>query len=207
MPLAQILAAFKSGVSQCENLIANAHQVGPGGGPILPLLDRKQITVAAFLNFFIAWETFLESSIVDLMVGGATVSGALPVKFVSPPDADAARMLIIGVGRYFDYGNHENFKKIVRLYFQAGYPYEPHLSSIISDLADIRTMRHASAHITSTTQKGLEALAQRILGVPAPNIELYSLLTAIAPNTTTSETIFLSYRNKLVVAAELIAQG
>ena len=29
----------------------------------------KQITVAGFMNMFIAWETFLESSLVELMTG------------------------------------------------------------------------------------------------------------------------------------------
>jgi hypothetical protein len=77
----------------------------------------------------------------------------------------------------------------------------------MSDLADLRAMRNASAHITSTTQKSLEALAQRILGVPSLNIELYTLLTAPNPQSTSGETVFLSYKNKLVVAAELMAQG
>ncbi len=207
MPVAQILAEFKTSVVQCESLIANAHQTAAGGASILPLLDRKQITVAAFLNLFIAWETFLEASLAELMVGGPTLSGTLPVKFVSPVDLDTARKLVIGVNRYFDYANHDYVIKTVRLYFQTGYPYEPHLSSISSDLADMRTMRNASAHITSTTQKALDALAQRILGRPRPNIELYSLLTALDPMSTTGDTIFVSYKNKLVVAAELIAQG
>jgi hypothetical protein len=207
VPLAQLLADFKASVMQCESLIANAHQINAGGVPVLPLLDRKQITVAAFLNLRIAWEAFLEASLAELMVGEPTLSGTVPVKFVSPIDLDTARMVVIGINRYFDYGNHDHMIKTVRLFFQAGYPYEPHLSSISSDLSDIRTMRNASAHITSTTQKALDALAQRILGKPWPNIELYSLLTALDPKSTTGDTIFVSYKNKLVVAAELIAQG
>lgn len=207
MPLAQILAEFKTNVGQCESLIANAHQAGPTGSPLLPPIDRQQITVAAFLNLYIAWETFLESSMADLMTGSPTISGTLPVRFASPVDISAARLLVIGVNRYFDYGNHENVRKVVQLYFQTGYPYEPHLSSINSELADLRTLRNASAHITSTTQKALDALAQRILNKPSPNIDLYSLLTALDPNSTTGETIFTAYKNKLLIAAELIANG
>ena len=58
--------------------------------------------------------------------------------------------------RYFDFANHEYVKKIVRMYFDKGYPYEPHLSAITVDLSDLRIMRNASAHISSSTQVTLE---------------------------------------------------
>jgi hypothetical protein len=205
--IAALLNEFRTSVTQCDSLIANAHQTTPTGVAVLPVLDRQQITIAAFLNLYIAWETFLESSLAAFMIGEATLSGALPVKFVSPPDSAAAGALVIGVNRYFDYGNHEYFKKIVKIYFQSGYPYEPHLSSIVSDLSDLRIMRNASAHITSTTQTALEGLALRLLGRPG-TIDLYSLLTAIDPGSTApGETVFLRYKNKLLVAAELIVTG
>ena len=69
MPLTAVLNEFNSGLAQCDSLIANAHQANSAGVAILPLLDRQQITVAAFLNMFIAWETFLESSLTAFMVG------------------------------------------------------------------------------------------------------------------------------------------
>ncbi len=77
----------------------------------------------------------------------------------------------------------------------------------MSDLADLRTMRNASAHITSTTQTALDSLALRVLSRPAGSIDLYSLLTAVDPRSAASETIFLGYKNKLVSAAELIVRG
>jgi hypothetical protein len=111
MPLTQVLADFKASVQQCETLIANAHRVDGGGAPILPFLDQRQITVAAFLNMFIAWETFLETSLSRLMTGSATFSGSMPVRYVAPSNVDAAREMVIGIMRYFDYGNHEHMKK------------------------------------------------------------------------------------------------
>lgn len=207
MPLDQVLAAFKADVAQCDSLIANAHRTDGAGNSILPVLDRKQITVAAFLNLYVAWETFLESSLTELMAGGATLSGAPPIRYVSPVSVEAARVLIIGVQRYFDYGNPEYVRRLVSMYFQNGYPYEPHLSAASSDLADLRTMRNASAHITSTTQTALESLALRIFAGPNIKIDLYSLLTRIDPRSTTGETVFLACKNKLVVIAELIVQG
>jgi hypothetical protein len=207
MPLDPILAEFKASLAQCESLIANAHKTDAGGAPILSRLDHKQITIAAFLNMFIAWEAFLESSMAGLMAGDRTISGAAPVKYVMPLNTDAARELVVGIMRYFDYGNHDHIRKIVRIYFRDGYPYEPHLSAIFSDLADLRTMRNACAHITATTQTALDALVLRIFSGPMPGIDLYQLLTAIDPRSTVGGTVFDTYKTKLIVAAELIAQG
>ncbi|MBR1192306.1 hypothetical protein [Bradyrhizobium sp. AUGA SZCCT0160] len=207
MPLAIALAEFRSSVAQCDSLIANAHQVGASGAPILPAIDQEQITVAAFLNLFIAWERFLESSFANLMTGSPTVSGTLPTRYVAPPSLNDAKSLIIGINRYFDYANHDNVKKISLMYFQNGYPFEPHISSIFSDLADLKTMRNSSAHITSTTHQALESLAVRIFGQPQPGISLYRLLTTIDPRSPNQDTVFVTYKDKLLVTAELIANG
>ena len=132
MPLAKILADFKADIAQCDNLIANAHRIDISGNSIFPPADQKQITVAAFLNLFIAWETCLESSLAALMVGSTTLSGSVPIRYVAPVSLEAARLLVVGVQRYFDYGNHEYVRRLISMYFQNGYPYEPHLSAINS---------------------------------------------------------------------------
>lgn len=207
MPLAAALAQFQGDVTQCESLIVNAHRADATGAPLFTPIDRQQITVAAFLNMFIAWEGFLEAALANLMVGAPTIGGVFPTKYVSPVDAVAARSMVIGTGRYFDYANHEYVKKIVRLFFDAGYPFEPHISGIEGDLVDLKAMRNASAHISSSTRIQLDALALRIFSAPSPGMDLYSLLTALDPRSTTGETVFQTYRNRLLVAAELIAGG
>jgi len=207
MSLADTLATFQASASQCDCLIANAHRTDAAGVALLPALDQRQITVAAFLNLFVSWETFLEESLAILMAGSPTISGRRPVRYVSPLTIEAARRLVIGVQRYFDYGNHEHVRKIVSMYFEDGYPFEPHLSAISTDLSDLRTLRNASAHITSTTRAALEALAQRILSTPRPGIELYSLLTTIDPRSPLGNTVFAELREKLLVVAGLVANG
>jgi hypothetical protein len=205
--LAQALAEFQASATQCDSLIANAHQLDADGKSILPELDQRQITVAAFLNLFVAWETFLEEVLAQLMAGEPTISGRAPTRYVSPPTEEAARLLVVGVQRYFDYGNQENIRKVVRMYFEGGYPFEPHLSAIVADLADLRTMRNASAHLTSTTRAALEGLAQRIFSTPRIGIDLYSLLMLRDPRSETDNTVFAECRQKLLVVAEIIAKG
>jgi hypothetical protein len=207
MPVAQALAEFKAAVAQCDSLIANAHQANATGAALLPALDREQITVAAFLNMFIGWETFLEVSLAHLMAGAPTISGVAPKKYVSPITPNDACAMIIGAMRFFDYANHDHVRKMVNLYFHNGYPYEPHLSGIMSDLADLKTMRNASAHVSSTTQMKLEGLALRIFGQPKPGITLYQILTAVDPRSSLVDTVFLTYKNKLILTAELISTG
>jgi hypothetical protein len=207
VPLAQTLADFQAGVSQCERLIANAHRMDANGAPMLPNIDQEQITVAAFLNMYLAWEAFLESSITKYMTGEIGINGNAPTKYVSPVNVDLAMKMIIGPMRFFDFANHHNVQKMVRIYFDQGAPYEPHISGVYSDLEDLRTMRNASAHISSTTQTALESLAQRIFRTPRPGIKLYELLTSIDPRSTTRGTVFVTYRDKLLAAAHLIAHG
>jgi len=207
MPVAQALADFHASVAQCDSLIANAHQLDPAGQSLLPEIDRQQITVAAFLNMFIAWETFLEATLSHLLSGALTTSGNAPVKFASPPSPEMAKKMVIGTMRYFDYGNHFNFKKIAEIYFDQGIPFKPPLDAVNASLDDLRVMRNASAHITSTTQTALEALALRLLAAPSAGISLYSLLTATDPVSATGGTIFATYKDILLVTAGAIASG
>jgi hypothetical protein len=207
VPLASALAEFQARAVQCDSLIGNAHRVDATGALLFPAADREQITVAAFLNLFIAWEGFIEDSMTKLMAGSPTISGNLPMRYVTPPTQAAAKAMVIGINRYFDYANHDNVRRVVAMYFDQGYPFEPHISGITSTLADLRTMRNASAHITSTTQLALEALAQRVFATPRPGIALYTLLVSVDPRSATGGTVFTESRDSLLTVAGLIASG
>ena len=207
MSVAAALATFQAAVSQADSLIANAHKVDVSGSPFLSTIDRKQITVAAFLNIYIAWETFLEDSLSHLLSGSPTISGNPVVKFASPPDPEAAKLMLIGTQRFFDYANHTNISKIVNIYFLNGSPFQPHIDSIFGYLDDLRKMRNASAHISSTTQSSIESLALRLLGRPSPGIELYDLLTAPLASGRSSTTVLETYKGYLLATANLIANG
>lgn len=208
MPVGIALTEFQARVAQCDSLIANAHRQDASGVALFPLPDRQQITVAAFLNFFVAWEGFLEDVLTKVMAGNATVLGKHPqARYVAPASQNAAKAMVIGINKYFDYANPEFVRRVVMMYFAGGYPFEPHLSSIATDLADLRTMRNASAHISSTTQKALEALAQRVFSTPRPGVDLYTFLTATDPRHGATGTVFAAARDKLLAAASLIANG
>jgi hypothetical protein len=207
MSLAASLAAFQAALLQSDVLIADAHRVDAAGAPLFSKRSQQQITIAAFLNFFIAWETLLEEVITKLMSGEATTSGRAPLRRVSPASVVEAHSMLIGVARYFDFANIDNVRKMCALYFDAGYPFEPHLSGIAKDLWDLKAMRNASAHITTTTQRSLEAVAQSILGRSVPDIDLYTLLLSRPAGSAVGATVYSEYKSRIDIAAGLIVAG
>lgn len=207
MPIGQSLTDFQASLAQCDSLIANAHTTNVAGAHHFTPRDREQITVAAFLNMFIAWEEFIEAAINDYMMGDATIGGNVPVRYVTPPTRDHSAKMIIHTNRYFDYANHENVKRLAKLYFDTGYPFETPINSMMQELFDLKTMRNACAHMSSTTKTALESLAVKIFGSPKPGISVYQMLTTTDPRTNPKVTVYAAYRDKLLVAADIIAQG
>ena len=207
MPIADILAELRAEATECTDLIATAHRTGPDTLALFTQSEQRRITICAFLNLFVAWETFTEQSLVSFMIGDSAISGRFPTRFVTPATRESALAILMGNNRYFDFANHEHVGKIAGIYFQDGYPFQPHLRSIATDLADLRMMRNASAHISTSTQTALESLGQRILGTPRKNIQLYDLLVAPDPRARGVETVVGTSRDKLLAAAQLIATG
>ncbi|MBD7990765.1 hypothetical protein H9643_08275 [Ochrobactrum sp. Sa2BUA5] len=207
MAIAQSLTAFRTSLSQCDNLIANAHSSATSGAHYFPLIDREQITVAAFLNMFIAWEEFIEATICGFMLGAPTINGTQPTRFVSPTNKEHSLKMVIHTNRYFDYANQDSVKKLAKLYFDNGYPFDPPISSLSQELTQLKTIRNACAHMSSTTKTAFETIAMQVLGAPQPGISVYQLLTAIIPNSKPSVTVFASYKEKLLTAAQIIAEG
>lgn len=204
VPLNVVLKEMRSKFERGEALIVAAHRQDGNGRPFFNTSEQQQITVSAFLGIFIAWETFLEDSFADFMIGSPTINGKQPKKYAEPLNIESAKNMVIGTMRYFDYTNHQNVQKMAGIYFENGYPFREGLNSIYSELDDLKTMRNAAAHRTSTTQKSLESLGLRLLGAPASGITLYELLIR---SDAQGETIFAKYKAKLDAAAELIATG
>ena len=207
MTLGVSLATLQARSAECAALIASAHRADAAGGNLFSASEREMITTAAFLNTFKLWEGFLEESMSKYLSGKRPIGGGYVRKRASPASEDAAKAMLVGVMKFFDYANHDYVRKIAGIYFDGGRPFEPHISSVFTDLSDLRIMRNAAAHISSTTQASLEALAQRIFSTPQPNITLYEMLLRSDPRSAAGETVFASYQTKLLATAELIARG
>jgi len=74
-------------------------------------------------------------------------------------------------------------------------------------LNDLKTIRNAAAHLSSTTSTQLDSLAGRLLGSPQTNITVSQLIFSIDPASITGDTIFTTYLTKLDIVAEGITNG
>ena len=156
---------------------------------------------------FIAWETFLEETLANLMAGILTISGSVPVRYVSPLSDTHAKTMIVGTRPYFDFANHDNVRTVAAIYFKDGVPIEPHLRGIVSELSDLKTIRNACAHFQSTTQMPLEFACTSDFRRSKDWLFCLSAAHLRRPAIRDRRAVFLSYKNKLIVTAELIATG
>ncbi|MHC2089692.1 hypothetical protein [Methylobacterium sp. CM6244] len=208
MPPDQILARLIDHLNQCDDLITESHFRNEAGNYVFNVESRRKIAKTAIIELFIAWEAFLEDMIISIMIGNAPIGGNDVRRFVVPRDSIHAKSLVMGTQqKYFDYSNHENTLKICDNFFENGHPFSANIRSIHTDLSDLKKIRNACAHITSSTQAALEAVALRLFNAPRNGIQIYELVTAIHPPSGAGVTVFRRYRNIIEVTANMIANG
>lgn len=204
------LAAFRAALAHAHDLVSAAHRVDAAGAPLWNTAQQEAITEAAYLGLFIAWEAYLEGALIDYMLGEQSIRGRAIARWVSPASSNAACAMLIGTQKYVDYANPDIVRKLAKIMLAAGGPFEQVLSGIHADLLDMKTIRNATAHFTSTAATSLEALANRKLGAPQRSgITPYQLLVAIDPDPAApaGSTFLLSYSRTLEAAAVAIADA
>lgn len=207
MTLNDALVDFKASLTLSSDLVAAAHKTDAASNYIWSSDQRAAITQAAFLRLFVAWESFLESSFTLYMVGAPSAVGNNMSRFVTPRDQDHAYKMVLSDMRFVDWSRPDCLRKIGTLYFVEGEPFERVIAAIESDLRDLKTIRNAAAHLSSTTSTQLDALASRKLGRASQNITVYVLLMASDPSSGGTSTVFDSYMSLLDAAATNIANA
>ncbi|RAR57652.1 hypothetical protein BCL93_11417 [Onishia taeanensis] len=204
MSLSDSVTNFRSGVSEINSITQKAYDTDPSGNDIFSEDQKEFIVSSAFLKMFIFWESFVEDTFAKYLVGEVSTNGTYVNKFVTPNDRGHALKILIGTQKYVDWANHEIVKRLSKLYFEDGEPFSTNISSITTELADLKTIRNAAAHLSSTTQHQLDALASRVLGSQVSNTTVGQFIVQLHP-TNTSRTILQNYQDILDVAAENIA--
>ena len=74
-----------------------------------------------------------------------------------------AHRILIGTQKYVDWSNPEIIRRLCNLFFDPSNPFDTYIASINTDLFDLKTIRNAAAHLTSTTSQQLDSLATRKL--------------------------------------------
>ena len=170
-------------------------------------MDKKEfIVTSAFLKMFICWEEFLENIFINYLVGEPSIDGTQVNAFVSPQSQEHAHRILIGTQKYVDWANHEIVRRLANIFFENGDPLATNIASISSELSDLKTIRNAAAHVSSTTQRNLDALSSRITSRTVSNFSVSKLVMTLHP-TNQSLTILQNYQNILDTSAENIARN
>lgn len=207
MTLLDSLNAFRDSVTEVNTYFSLAFRQDMEERYILPKNQRDFICDSAFLRLFIGWETFLERTFIQYMLGEPSILGVVIDRYVQPIDEKHASRIIIGTQKYADWSNPEIVRRLSLLFFPAGNPFDLYISSIDSELSDLKTARNAAAHLSSTTQKQLDALGTRLLRRHCQNMIVSDLIFANNPDVAVNETILTTYLTKLDICAEGIANG
>lgn len=198
------LSEFRSGISKVNNYIAIAYKTADDGSDICTSDEKEFIISSSFLKMFIYWEGFLEKAFIIYLTGGTSTSGDTLTKYVNPLDEAHAHKMIIGTQKYVDWANHEIVRRLSSLYFENGSPIQSILASIATNLSDLKNIRNAAAHISTTTQTKLDGIASRTLGTSISNTTVDQFIMQPHPEDS-SITILQYYQNILDIAAENIA--
>lgn len=200
------LTTFRNDVEKVNGFIDLAYEQDNASNNLRTDEEMEFLVTSAFLKLFIAWESFIETSFIAYLTGEVSLDGDQLVKYASPVDKKHAHKLLIGTKQYVDWANQDIVKTISALYFEDAEPYSTSIKSITSELSELRTIRNASAHISSTTQTKLDAVASRVLKTTVSNIRVSDFITRISPEDNT-KTILQMYQLKLDITAENIAHN
>ena len=207
MPIAAALAEFHTSLGQSNAIIAAAYRVDSASKFFFTATEQSVLVESAFLRVFIAWEAFLESTFIHYMLGVPSVRGTVVPRCVTPRDAEHAHSIVVGGMRHADWSTPDFVRKVARLFFDFGEPYETVLSQIHSDLLDIKTVRNAAAHLSSSTSTQLDALASRKLKSPSLGMTVARFVMHADPSSPNGESMMQTYTASLSSAAHLIADA
>jgi hypothetical protein len=203
-----VLAEFSRTVRQCRRFADDARRWSlPGATPHISTARRDAIIELAFLQAFLAWESFLEESFILHMLGKLPRRGRPPHRYVLPPSRKAA-LDLTAEGR--DYAKWEGASEVASRatrFFRDGRPYTAPLRARQNTLDAARMLRNAVAHRSEKAQTTFETLARNQLGgALPPALTVGGFLNTIKPGSAPPESFLEYYLGVLQDAAEQIVR-
>ncbi len=163
---------------EVNDFMTGVHETDPAGRYVRDLAERQLVTQASYLKLYMSFERFLECSFIHYAMGFSSCMGGMAECFASPTSRDHAISMFKGLQRYTDWSDPARVRQLARIYFKGGEPFESALASSHSDLLDMKTIRNAAAHLSTSTSDQLEALILRRTGNAVPGLSAYDALMA-----------------------------
>lgn len=196
-----ILDDFKKRMLVSSSYVQGAHRTKRDGKYLRSKAERQALTEYAFLKAFVAWEYFLERSMLRYSLGDLSCNGRVAARRLSPQNEIHAYEIIKGKGSFVEWGQTDTIRGIAKILFVNGEPFETPLTSISRELQETKIVRNSITHITTTTQKKIDDLALQRIGFRTSNITPYQFMMSAS----SSGLLFSEYILKLDIAADMIA--
>lgn len=156
---------------------------------------------AAFLQLFKSWEMYLEETLIAALCGHTPVTGSV-MPFFTVNDAELARKIILQNKPFMEWSVPEDVLKRCGLYLDAGSVVITRLSTVVSQLKEMQTIRNHIAHSSfSAREKFTKLIAVKFGGKP-PIASSAEFLLEIVPGE--GVTYFEYYANALLITSSEI---
>ena len=155
----------------------------------------------AFLNLFMALESFLEKSFICFMMGQSGLNGNSFTRYVMPVDEKMAADMLKGNSRHTDFTNRDTVLQLAKNFFDSAGSYV-YLNSIASDFEEMKKIRNAISHISEDSKTKFHGVVRSKLGAIPPNVTTASFLNTM---TSAGTTYFCHYKAIIVAAIDNIA--
>lgn len=137
MTIQEILDQFLETQKNSQLCIAYATKIDTSKDEV-SFLIKELIINSSFMNMVVAWEKFLERSVIAYTLSQKSLNGNSPKCFISPKNEEHANDLIRGTTQYFDWSKSEVVQSLTENIFENGSPYKSVLSGINSILLQIK---------------------------------------------------------------------
>ena len=141
-------------------------------------------------------------------MGIKSTSGSIINRRFAPQDLEHAYQILSGSSPFIDWSLPSNTSRLAGIAFDGNDPFSTVIPSLSRTLEDSKIIRNSIAHISTSTAKKLESLANRVLRKPSAGINPYEfLLSDITDALGNPITVFESYTSQIDIGAELIARA
>jgi hypothetical protein len=154
------------------------------------------------LRAFLAFETFLEEAFALYSLGKTAPKGRTPQRFTFPPTRSIADEWIIPEGRQYASWDALHVSNRAERYFRNGYPFSSILRAHQNALSEVKKIRNAIAHDSTSAQEKFKGVVRSKLGILPPGTNVGNFLVRPIPHSAPPQTFLEWYVEKL----ELIVQ-
>jgi hypothetical protein len=206
MTVLDTVTRFHAKVAEIESHIGNAFTMNSDNHYLFEKPFRSFVVEACLVKLYIAWEEFLEDCFTCYSMAQTSLSGMRYVRYMTPIDISHAKNMAKGTQKFVEWGNTTIVLTLCNLCFNDGQPFKSVIGSINQDLSDLRVIRNAAAHLSSTTKAAFDAVAVKMLGFSATGIDVPDLLLSVHPKGSANQTVLMRYIQILDAAITAIAR-